>query len=75
MGISGQFAADSGLANANLLGDVVLDLSLLVKRLNEVPHRWPGFALKSVVCRLPLLSWFRHLKAIAPAQRGNLLSG
>jgi len=41
VGISGQFTADSGLANAGLLGDL-LGLSLLVKRLNEVPLSWPG---------------------------------
>lgn len=60
--VSSQFAATGGLSNAGLLGDLVLGLFLLAERI---------FALKSVVCRLPLLSWFRHLKAIVPAHRGK----
>ncbi len=36
MDISGQFATDRSLADADLLGDLELRESLLMKRLNEV---------------------------------------
>jgi hypothetical protein len=34
--VSGQFATDRSLADADLLGDLLLSLPLLVKRLSEV---------------------------------------
>jgi len=41
-----QFRANCTLADTDLLGDELLSLFLFVERLNEVPHRRPGFVLK-----------------------------
>ena len=50
-----QFAANGGLTHTDLLSDGMLSLFLLIKRLNEISHRRPGFVPESVVDRLPLV--------------------